>query len=199
MEPATPDAGVNKGAKLHQVQHSAVRVSTRCLRRSVRPCGALGLPGRSRGCGDLGLHGPPGSDATMMQLIPLHGPHHRCTCWHRDASESSRLHRVHHRLPQRARPAGTAAARDAPDLRITGRDTRPTWQPAALVAPHASRARRQTSPQPSARPSATRHADAPPRRGRGRHASQPPTGRRSWPGPAAWLGRSGTHNHQPWE
>ena len=28
------------------MQHSAVRVSTRCLRRSVRPCGAFGLPGR---------------------------------------------------------------------------------------------------------------------------------------------------------
>ena len=28
------------------MQHSVVRVSTRCLRRSVRPCGALGLPGR---------------------------------------------------------------------------------------------------------------------------------------------------------
>jgi hypothetical protein len=26
------------------MQHSAVRVNTRCLRRSVRPCGALGLP-----------------------------------------------------------------------------------------------------------------------------------------------------------
>jgi len=20
----------------------------------------------------------------MMQLIPLHGPHHHCVCWHRD-------------------------------------------------------------------------------------------------------------------
>jgi hypothetical protein len=27
------------------MQHSAVRVNTRCLGRSVRPCGALGLPG----------------------------------------------------------------------------------------------------------------------------------------------------------
>ena len=40
--------------------------------------------------------------------------------------------------PSERRPAGTAAARDAPDHRITGRVTRPTWQPAALVAPHAS-------------------------------------------------------------
>ena len=28
------------------MQHSALRVNTRCLRRSVRPYGALGLPGR---------------------------------------------------------------------------------------------------------------------------------------------------------
>ena len=56
-----------------------------------------GLPGAPRGHDDLGLHGPPGSDATMMRLIPLRGVHHRCACWHRDASGSSRLHRVHHR------------------------------------------------------------------------------------------------------
>jgi len=31
---------------LHLVHYSAVRVNTRCLRRSVRPCGALGLPER---------------------------------------------------------------------------------------------------------------------------------------------------------
>ena len=90
-----------KGAELHQMQHSAVRVNTRCLRRSVRPCDALGLPGGRRDRGDLGLHSPPGSDATMMQLIPLRGPHHRCTCWHRDAPGSSRLHRAHHRQAQR--------------------------------------------------------------------------------------------------
>ena len=86
------------------MHHSAVRVNTRCLRRSVRPCGALGLPSRRRGYGDLGLHGPPGSDATMMQLIPLHGPHHHCACWHPDAPGSSRMHRVHHHLTQRAAP-----------------------------------------------------------------------------------------------
>ena len=28
------------------MQHSAVCVNTRCLRRSVRPCGAVGRPGR---------------------------------------------------------------------------------------------------------------------------------------------------------
>jgi hypothetical protein len=56
-----------------------------------------GLPGAPRGRDDLGLHDPPGSDATMMRLIPLRGVHHNCTCWHRDASGSSQLHRVHHR------------------------------------------------------------------------------------------------------
>ena len=98
---AIPSCPCSKGAELHQMQHSAVRVNTRCLRRSVRPCGALGPPGGRRGCGDLGLHSPPGSDATMMQLIPLRGPHHRCSCWHRDAPGSSRLHRAHHRQAQR--------------------------------------------------------------------------------------------------
>ena len=55
------------------------------------------LPGAPRGHDDLGLHGPPGSDATMMRLIPLRRVHHGCSCWHRDASGSSRLNRVHHR------------------------------------------------------------------------------------------------------
>jgi len=36
--------------------------------------------GRHGGCGDLGFHGPPVSDATMMRLMPLRGPHHRCGC-----------------------------------------------------------------------------------------------------------------------
>ena len=62
------------------------------------------LAGPPRGCGDLGLHGAPGSDATMMQLISLRGVHHRCACWHRVASGTSRLHRVHHRRPRRAAP-----------------------------------------------------------------------------------------------
>jgi site-specific recombinase XerD len=56
-----------------------------------------GLPGAPHGHDDLGFHGPPGTDATMMRLILLRGAHHSCACWHRDASGSSRLHRVHHR------------------------------------------------------------------------------------------------------
>jgi len=43
------------------------RAAVRCRRRARRP----------RGCGDLGLHGPPGSDATMMRLMPLRWVHHR--------------------------------------------------------------------------------------------------------------------------
>jgi hypothetical protein len=39
-------ATLNKWAELHPVHHSAGRVNTRCLRRSVRPCGAVSLPGR---------------------------------------------------------------------------------------------------------------------------------------------------------
>jgi len=63
----------------------------------------------------------------MMQLIPLRGPHHRCTCWHRDAPGSSRMHRLHHRrsrwaLPGRRRSCQGCAgpphhwSRHAPDL-----------------------------------------------------------------------------------
>jgi integrase/recombinase XerC len=114
--------------KREQALPAAQRAALRCPRPSGPP----------RGCGDLGLHGLPGSDATMMKLIPLRGPHHHCACRHRDASGSSLLHRVHHRLPQRAAPVATAAGRDALDLRIIGRAIRRTWQLAALVAPDAS-------------------------------------------------------------
>ena len=82
--------GSSREHALPAVQHAALR----CRQPA----------GRHGGCGDLGLHGPPGSDATMMQLIPLRGPHHHGACWHRDASGSSRLHRVHHRLARRAAP-----------------------------------------------------------------------------------------------
>jgi hypothetical protein len=82
------------------MQHSAVRVSARCLRRSVRPCGARGLPGRRAATvtSDFRVR------LYLMQLIRLRGLHHHCACWHPDAPGSSRLHRVHHRLTQRAAP-----------------------------------------------------------------------------------------------
>jgi hypothetical protein len=142
---------------LHQMQHSAVRVNTRCLRRSVRRCGALSLPERRAAMVTWDFMIPPGPDATMMRLMPLRGVHHRCACWHRDAS--GYIRRITGGPGERCL-AGAAAARDAPSLRITGHLTRLTWQPAAHVAPHASRAWRQTSPQPPARRSATRPADA---------------------------------------
>jgi hypothetical protein len=111
---------LGKGWTLHDLRHTAAYrmegrgvasdASFRSPREHALPAAqraalrALGLPGLRRGCGDLGFHGPPGSDATMMQLIPLHGPHHHCACWHRDAFGSSRMHRVHHHLTQRAVP-----------------------------------------------------------------------------------------------
>jgi hypothetical protein len=75
------------GTSREHVLPAAQRADLRCPRPTRVPCGY----------GDLGLHGPPGSDATMMRLMPLRGVHHRCACWHRDASRSSQLHRVHHR------------------------------------------------------------------------------------------------------
>jgi hypothetical protein len=89
--------------------------------------------------------------------------------------------RIIARLSDR-RTAGTAAARHAPDFRIIGRATRPTWQPAALVARDASRPGDRC---PRGRQLARQPRGTPPGRcaaGRGRRASQPPTGRRSWPG-----------------
>jgi integrase/recombinase XerC len=87
--------GVASDATFRSSREHALPAAQRAALRCPRPAG-----GR-RACGDLGLHSPPGSDATMMQLIPLRGPHHRCTCWHRDAPGSSRLHRAHHRQAQR--------------------------------------------------------------------------------------------------
>jgi len=79
--------GASFGSSCEHALPAAQRAALRCP----------GLPGAPRGHDDLGLHGPPGSDATMMRLIPLRGVHHRCAYWHRDASGSSQLHRVHHR------------------------------------------------------------------------------------------------------
>lgn len=71
----------------------------------------------------------------MMRLMPLRGVHHRCACWHRDASRSRRLRRMHHRRPRPAVP-GRHRCRE----RHAGPDhgTRLSCQPAALVALGAS-------------------------------------------------------------
>ena len=114
-------SGVASAASFGSLREHALpgpqRAALRCPPLAGPPCG----------CGDLGLHGPPGSDATMMQLIPLRGVHHRCTCWHRDASGTSRLQRMHHHQYRRPAPGrhrsceGRAGSphhwpRHAPDL-----------------------------------------------------------------------------------
>ena len=78
--------------------------------------------GRHGGCGDLGLHGPPVSDATTMQLMPLRGLHHRCDCWHRDTSGCSRRRRMHHGVPGEWRRGGRGCCADPGP---PARDTRP--------------------------------------------------------------------------
>jgi hypothetical protein len=75
-----------------------------------------GPPGAPRGHDDLGLHGPPGTDATMMRLIPLRGVHHSCACWHRDASGSSREQPD---APGASSAVTASGARPAPQLRGT--------------------------------------------------------------------------------
>jgi hypothetical protein len=98
VRPATQGRGVASDATFRSPREHALPAAQRAALRALR------LPDLRRGCGDLGFHGPPKSDATMMQLIPLHGPHHHCACWHRDASGSSRMHQMHHHLAQRAVP-----------------------------------------------------------------------------------------------
>ena len=61
--------------ELHEVDAALADTAPgaqRAASQRPRPAGA------PCGYGDLGLHGPPGSDATMMQLMPLRGVHHRC-------------------------------------------------------------------------------------------------------------------------
>ncbi len=101
----------------------------------------------------------------MMRLIPLRRVHHGCACWHRDASGSSRLHRVHHGRSPVSVPGRPCSCerrarlphhwpRHTPDLALS-RSRCISCIPAPL---------RRTFPQSPARPSATPHADAPMRR-----------------------------------
>jgi integrase len=60
--------------------------------------------GPPRGCGDLGRHRPPGSDATMMHLMSLRGMHHRCVGCHQGASGAPWLQEVHHQRSRRPAP-----------------------------------------------------------------------------------------------
>jgi integrase len=83
--------GVASDATFGTSREHALPAAQRAALRRPRPAGA------PCGYGDLGLHGPPGSDATMMRLMPLRGVHHGCVCWHCDASGCTRLHRAHHR------------------------------------------------------------------------------------------------------
>ena len=155
------------------------------------------LPGAPRGQDDLGLHGPPGSDATMRRLIPLRRVHHGCSCWHCDASGSSRLNRVHHSRSRYAVPGRHHCCE--------GRARPPPHWPRHASDLAASRSRctsciptprRRPFPQPPARPSATPHAGAPPVRGRGRHASDGGRWRLlTWP--CSMAGEIHTRNHQP--
>ena len=146
-------------ASFGRSREHALPAAQRAAMRRPRPAGP------PRGHGDLGIHGPPGSDATMMQLIPLRGLHHHCARWHHDASGSSQLHPVHHRQTQRAAPGrhrsreGPAGplhhwSRHAPDL-ATSR-SRCTW---CIPAQETDARAAASSPVSHA---ARRRADAPP-------------------------------------
>jgi hypothetical protein len=69
--------------------------------------------GPPRGCGDLGRHRPPRSDATMMHLMPLHGMHHRCVGCHQGASGAPWLHEMHHQRSRRPAPCRRSPRRGA--------------------------------------------------------------------------------------
>jgi hypothetical protein len=185
----TSRAGISKHVSPHTLRHAfitaaqmgriafdasfgsscehALPAAQRAALRRPRPARA------PRGYGDLGLHGSPGSDATMMRLMPLRGGHHRCACVHRDASEISRLHRVHHRRP---RPAVPGRHRSCEGRAGLGHVTRLTWQPAASLHLVHPRAPDTDVPAAASPPVSHAHADAPPCRRRGRLASQSPTG-----------------------
>jgi hypothetical protein len=135
----------------------------------------------------------------MMQLIPLHGPHHHCACWHRDAFGSSRMHRVHHRLTQRAVPGRRRSCE--------GRSGPPHHWP--RHASHLATSRsRCTSCIPAPETDVRAAASAPVSHAARRRADAP----RTWPPRIAaadrptllaWTcdtaGKIRTRNHQPWE
>jgi len=201
---AAEAAGIDDGFTPHSLRHafaSAMQVSRIASDASFGRSREHALPaaqraalrcprpaGPPRGHGDLGLHGPPGSDATMMQLIPLRGLHHHCACWHRNASGSCQLHPVHHRQTQRATPGRHRSGEGpgGPPASSVASRARPGNEPLSLHPVHPRPRRRMFA----AASSLVSHADGPMRRGRGRHASQSPTGGRSWPGSATRLGRS---------
>ena len=113
-------SGIASDASLGSSREHALPASQRAALRRPQPAGT------PRGCGDLGLHGPPGSDATMMRLMPCAGCN-IVASRHRDASGSSRLHRVHHRQAQRATPGRDRSCEGRAGL---GHVTRLIWQPA---------------------------------------------------------------------
>src|SRR5690242_250529 len=96
-------------------------------------------------------------------------------------------------------PAGAAAGRDAADLRVTGHVARPTWQPAALVAPHASPA-----PETDVRAAVSSPVSHAARRRAGTPRTRPPRiAVAARPTLLAWTcdmaGQIRTRNHQPRE
>jgi hypothetical protein len=205
--PARKQAGISDRFRIHDLRHTAAALSKmsriasdasfRSLRERALPAAqraTLRCPrpgGPPRGCGDLGLHGPPGSDATMMQLIPLRGLHHHCACWHRNASEGSPLHRLHHRQTQRAAPGRHRSCEGTrrTSASLVASRARPGHQPLSLHLMHptpgdGSPRGRQLARQLRGTPTGRHAADV-----AATHHS-PPAGERSWPGPATRQGRS---------
>ena len=103
-------SGIASDASLGSSREHALPASQRAALRRPQPAGT------PRGCGDLGLHGPPGSDATMMRLMPCAGCNivaSRRIAMHPAAAGCTGCIIAGH---SGRRPAATAAARDAPGL-----------------------------------------------------------------------------------
>jgi site-specific recombinase XerD len=165
--------GVASDATFGSSRERAVPAAQRAALRCARPAGT------PRGYGDLGLQGAPVSDAADSVAWPasslrLLAP--RCT-------------REQPVAPGASSPDPASGARPAPQLRGTRRTSAslaaprvpPGNQPLSLHLMH-PRPRRRMFALPPARPSPARHAAGPTRRGRGRHASQSPTGPGHVPG-----------------